>query len=248
MKRFAWMFVMSSVLLAAPAAARPLGAVEADRARISSHLARVEAELAARDVSTLAPELLAERRRNIARLRQYRLAGEFPHNTEHPGERAPYFIDRDGRACAVGALIIASGDEELAERVSATENNARLREMTTPGLTEWVEKSGLSLAECAQIQPSYCDESLCTDGIAPVCGKSGQSYECLKVLEQCSNDEYAYDGECVDGGPPDGGPPIVVGRDDDADDGCNVGNAGSRHGSLAALVLLLALGWARRRR
>jgi hypothetical protein len=230
--------------VSANASAAPLGAVEADRQRISAHLARVERVLLDKDVSALSPELLRERNRNIERLREYRTRGEFPHNSNHPGERVPYFIDRDGRACAVGALIIASGHATLAARVSSTENNALLADMTTPGLSDWVANSGLSLAECARIQPSYCDESLCTDGTGPVCGMSGESYDCLRVLDECSDDEYAYDGECVDGAPDSG--PVLVQSHSDQGNGCSVRRSDST-AWLSTLACMIALASLRRR-
>ncbi len=238
------------------AVAAPLGPVEADRVRLRQHFREVEQELLSADVSKLSPEQKRERQKNIERLRRYARAGVFPHNTGFPDKRVPFFIDRDGRACAVGALMIESGAKKLAEQISKNENNARVPDIKTSGLAQWVGKSGLTVEECTRIQPTYCDESLCDAGAAPVCGKSGTSYWCKAVLEKCSNDEYAYDGECLDGGTldggtpdggtPDGGRPVVA----QDDGGCAVsesGGGGSTNGAWAALAVVMAI-LSRRRR
>jgi MYXO-CTERM domain-containing protein len=226
------------------ASARPLTAVEADRARISAHLERVERELRHKPVSELSPALRAERAKNLDRLRTYRLAGEFPHNTRHPDERVPYFIDDDGRACAVGALMLASGGEAVASTIRRDENNARLLEMKTPGISAWVARSGLTAEEHAQIQPSYCFDGGfsmdCMGDTQVVCGKSGKTYDCRAVLENCSDDEYAYDGPC-DGRPDDTEP-------DEDSEGCALGGGDPRNASLVFVLLALGALGARRRR
>src|SRR5687768_2966444 len=107
-------------------AAGPIDQVDADRMRIQRHLEQVEADLRARPVDHLAPAQRAERRRNLDRLHAYRLAGEFPRNTDFSGQRVPYFIDDGDRECAVGYLVVESGDAALAARIRASENNALL--------------------------------------------------------------------------------------------------------------------------
>ena len=170
-----------------------VGAHEADRGRISRHLQAVEAELRARDVGELPPALQEQRLRNLERLRVYAQAGQYPHNEDFPGERVPYFIDADGVPCAVGFLVIDSGFADVARQIEASENNARLLAMTHPALPAWIAASGLTAAECAQIQPSYCD---CGDVFAPVCGTDGVTYTSECVAQQCAGVEVAHEGPC----------------------------------------------------
>src|SRR5687767_4709660 len=100
--------------------AAPLTAVEADQLRIQRHLAAVEQELRRAPVDTLPESTQVARARLLDELHDYWQAGVFPRNSGHPGERRPYFIDDEGRACAVGALIIRSGHAALAERIDRT--------------------------------------------------------------------------------------------------------------------------------
>jgi hypothetical protein len=65
-------------------------------------------------------------------LHRYRRAGEFPRNSRHLDQRRPYFIDDDGRPCAVGALIQRSGNAELAERIDRTFHNDYVLDMNDP--------------------------------------------------------------------------------------------------------------------
>lgn len=122
--------------------------------QIQAHLADVVAALAARDATDLAPELRARRAEHIARLVEYADAGVFPRNFLKPTP-TPIFIDGDGRACAVGHLMIESGARELAERIALRENTAYVPEIRQAGALDWIRASGLTAEECALIQPAY---------------------------------------------------------------------------------------------
>lgn len=130
-----------------------------EAARIAAHLATVERELLERDVSHLTPAQRAARQENLRRLRKYRLRGVFPHNHDFLGQRVPYFIDRHGTLCAMAYLIQQSGREDIVQRVAATQNNARVRQLAgDPELVAWLEANGLSAEEAGRIQPKYsCD-------------------------------------------------------------------------------------------
>lgn len=129
---------------------------EYDGERIQRHLAAVELELLARDVSHLLPSQREARSRHIRVLREYREGGVFPHNHHVPGERVPVFIDEHGTHCAVGYLIARSGHPELARRIAATRNLATVPELAgDTGLASWLDSAGLSLEEAARIQPTY---------------------------------------------------------------------------------------------
>jgi hypothetical protein len=149
--------------------ARPLGATP-DRAptaferrvdyslpavpQIRAHLLDVVEALGALDVAHLSPELAARRSQHLVVLTAYAHAGVFPQNDVLPYP-TPVFIDRAGRACAVGHLMIESGARELAERIAADELTGYVPELQTPGILEWISASGLTAEECARIQPTY---------------------------------------------------------------------------------------------
>jgi hypothetical protein len=129
---------------------------EAEAARIRAHLAEVERELRARDVSALTAGQRAARARHIEELRAYREAGVFPRNHDFPGERVPYFLDVHGTHCAMAHLIARSGGTALVAEVAATRNNARVRELADDArLLAWLDGAGLSVHEAARIQPMY---------------------------------------------------------------------------------------------
>ena len=141
---------------AAAAHGSPPGEVE----RIQAHLAEVERELLARDVSHLGPSQRAARAARIAELRAYRERGVFPHNHDFAGERVPYFVDEHGTLCAMAHLIAQSGGAGLVARVAATANNARVPELAgDSALVAWLDANGMTLAEAARVQPSYDDGS-----------------------------------------------------------------------------------------
>lgn len=129
-----------------------------ETARIRTHLATVERELRAKDVSSLASAQRAARSRNLDVLHEYWMRGVFPRNTDFPGERVPYFIDRYGTRCAMAYLIEQSGHGggDFVARVAATHNNARIWELQDdPVLVAWLDQNGLTLAEAARVQPQY---------------------------------------------------------------------------------------------
>jgi len=128
----------------------------AETARIRTHLATVEHALRASDVTHLTPAQRAARARNLDVLHAYWTAGAFPKNTDFPGQRMPYFVDRYGTRCAMAYLIEQSGRGDLVARVAATNNNARIRELKgDPELVAWLDANGLTAAEAARIQPAY---------------------------------------------------------------------------------------------
>ena len=128
-----------------------------ERLRIQRHLARVEAEMRARDVSHLPATQQAERARLLDVLAEYRERGEFPRNLDFPGQLVPYFVDDRGVHCAVGYLLHRSGRDDVVEHVADTRNHATVPELANePALAEWLDRVGITLEEAAEIQPTYC--------------------------------------------------------------------------------------------
>jgi hypothetical protein len=128
---------------------------DAEVLRIQEHLRGASAVLERRDVSALTEGQLRLRRANAQRLLDYTQAARFPKNRVVPG-RVPVFRDEEGTLCAVGALLWASGEGALVEHIVATRNTATVNELADePGLSQWLETQGLTLAEAARIQPAY---------------------------------------------------------------------------------------------
>jgi hypothetical protein len=128
--------------------------------RISTHLRYVELYL--RSVSTfhLSDEVRKSRMHLLDLLHTYRMEGRFPSNNGYGKGRRPCFIDRNGNICAVGYLVEQTAGRALAQEINASAQYAHIMEMqNVTELTEWVKHSGLTLLECAMIQPEYADSN-----------------------------------------------------------------------------------------
>jgi hypothetical protein len=156
--------ILADHLRAAPALREPpTNLAEAETARLQRHLARVELELLAKDITALSPSQRSARRGQIRRLREYRLAGRFPHNHQFPGRRVPYFTDQHGTLCAMAYLIASSGARDVVDQISRSANNASVLELASDPvlggvLGSWLEKRGLTVEEAQRIQPAYSYE------------------------------------------------------------------------------------------
>lgn len=141
-----------------------------EKVRLVAHFRTVLGELRARDTSHLSPEQRAARAGLIAELQRYARTGRFPRNLDFPGIRKPYFVDAFGTRCAMAHLIESTGEADLVTRVAATANNAFIREIEGDiALRAWLYRTGLTAAEAARIQPSYCfvtkaEACFCQDG------------------------------------------------------------------------------------
>jgi hypothetical protein len=144
--------VLGALVVASPPA-------DPEVARLRRHFATVERELVTADVSWLTPAQREARARHVARLREYSRRGVFPRNTDYPGRRAPYFVDRVGTRCAMAYLIEESGAADFVTHVAATRNNAYVAQLAVePALRAWLDHNGLTVAEAVRIQPAYCGE------------------------------------------------------------------------------------------
>lgn len=123
--------------------------------RIQTHLAWVEAKLRMADTGHLDEGQRRNRGFILDLLHEYWLAGQFPANRDYPGERRPCFIDSDGNLCAVGYLLAQTRGLEAAEFINDRYQYDYLLDIQDASLEEWATANGLSLEECAMIQPTY---------------------------------------------------------------------------------------------
>lgn len=122
--------------------------------QIQAHFEYVSSLLRQNTSPDLSPELLAQRDRMIQLLDDYSRGGQFPRNFERP-DRRPCFIDPQGTICAVGYLVEQTAGRGLAEEINASYQYDYIQNMCSDELTAWVKQSGLTLEECAMIQPTY---------------------------------------------------------------------------------------------
>src|SRR6266566_8070594 len=176
--------VASAAVVAAASRTSPVDFAAVETARIRAHLDSVEREFRAKDVSRLTPAQRAARLRNLDVLHDYWVRGVFPVNTDFPGQRVPYFVDRYGTRCAMAYLIEQSGDGDLVARVAAAHNNARIPALRADGdLGAWLWRNGITLDEAARIQPAY---DYCCPGVYPLCPLLVDAASCSTVTAGAS--------------------------------------------------------------
>jgi hypothetical protein len=126
-----------------------------EQLRIRTHLSYTEQILRETSITNLAPVQRANRNAVLDMLHEYWLAGIFPVNRDHPGERRPCFIDADGKICAVGYLVQQTKGRAVAEMINQKHQYDFLLDMNEPAIEAWAQEYGLTLEECAMIQPAY---------------------------------------------------------------------------------------------
>ncbi|WP_276505049.1 hypothetical protein [Terrimonas pollutisoli] len=122
--------------------------------RIQVHLSYVESLLRSAK-SNLSATQSANRVTILNLLHEYWTAAIFPVNRDYPGERRPCFIDANGNICAVGYLVEQTKGREMAESINEKHQYDFLLDMQEPAIEEWASEYGLTLEECAMIQPTY---------------------------------------------------------------------------------------------
>ena len=126
-----------------------------EQERIQTHLSYVEQLLRTAHATNLTNNQQANRSFILDILQQYWTCGIFPTNRDYPDERKPCFIDADGNICAVGYLIEQTKGRQLAEDINAKHQYDFLLNMNEPAIQAWADEYGLTLEECAMIQPTY---------------------------------------------------------------------------------------------
>lgn len=126
-----------------------------ETARIRTHLSYVQRLLSETPTGHLSEKQSTNRNQILSALQEYLVAEKFPVNSAYPGERRPCFIDDKGTICAVGYLVEQTRGREMAEVINKNHQYDFLLEMNEPALEAWAEEYGLTLEECAMIQPTY---------------------------------------------------------------------------------------------
>lgn len=123
--------------------------------RIKVHLFYVEKLLREKNTNTLNDAQKVNRLLVLDLLHKYWVAGIFPKNEKFAGERKPCFIDAEGRICAVGYLIKQTKGRKLAEEINLKYQYDFVLDMHEQAINSWANEFGLTLEECAMIQPTY---------------------------------------------------------------------------------------------
>lgn len=132
------------------------GTQEQENDRIKTHLLYVESLLREKSGNSLSAAETDKRNHLLNLLHEYAVSERFPKNYDYPGERKPCFIDRDKNICAVGYLVEKTAGLNAAVAINEKHQYETIAEMKDdPLLLNWVAQSGLTLQECAMIQPTY---------------------------------------------------------------------------------------------
>jgi hypothetical protein len=168
-----------------------------ERRRVQRHLIGAE-RMARRRRVELDPLAAMNRALLLDELRRYRKSGRFPLNHTFRGRPVPEFIDVHGTRCAMAHLLEISGQGELVGHIARTENNARIARLARlPELRAWLAAAGLSLAEAARIQPTYC---FLTEAEVCFCSQGSRSNLALgTVVAQQPPDDVRVRVERIEG-------------------------------------------------
>ncbi len=129
-----------------------------ENTRVQTHLSYVENYLRQQPVDHLTESQKVNRSKVLDALKSYSARKQFPkHDGNHQfaTSRRPRFIDHNDTFCAVGHIIRETEGEQLARKINERYEYAYVAEMDYPPLLEWASRNGLSVEECARIQPQY---------------------------------------------------------------------------------------------
>lgn len=129
---------------------------DAETTRVDRHIQGALHQLRAAPTDHLTPAQRAARAESIEWLETYRQTGVFPHNHVDPVGATPVFVDEHGTPCAVGYLLLRSGETDLVGEIVAADNLVRVPELSgSERFHRWLDERGLTLEEAARIQPEY---------------------------------------------------------------------------------------------
>ncbi|MFT3675347.1 MAG: hypothetical protein QM781_05570 [Chitinophagaceae bacterium] len=133
---------------------KPLSCLD-ETFRIQTHLNYVLTLLQQKSTSHLNSTQQHKREQILQLLQRYIRDAQFPVNAAYPDQRRPCFIDASGNICAVGYLLQETSGRAAAEAINAKHQYAYVMDMQEPALEQWAADNGLTLEECAMIQPTY---------------------------------------------------------------------------------------------
>jgi Secretion system C-terminal sorting domain len=122
--------------------------------QIMYHLQAVVSTLRKRTCTHLSAAQTQNRMQLLDALTEYYQQGLYPINDYLPYKN-PIFIDRKGTHCAVGYLMLRSGNEALAQEINHKQKFAYINEISVKGVKEWALEQGFEMNELAWIQPGY---------------------------------------------------------------------------------------------
>lgn len=123
--------------------------------RITTHLTYVEKLLRHKTNNLLSPEQISKRANTLKLLGEYTKNKQFPKNLDFPAQRIPCFIDKEGNICAVGYLIEKTAGRHVAEQINEKFKYEYVLAMNDLSIEKWAVSNGLTIEECAMIQPAY---------------------------------------------------------------------------------------------
>lgn len=123
--------------------------------RVKCHLLYVEYLLRKKKCNHLSKTKQRKRVEILDLLHSYALVGKYPENKFAEAERKPCFIDDQGVICAVGYLLETTENRAFAEEVNNKYQYSEIYEMDIDIIENWAKENGLTLEECAMIQPTY---------------------------------------------------------------------------------------------
>lgn len=124
-----------------------------EQEKITAHLFFVRQLLVSRKTTDLGKNKVMKRKHIIRLLDQYILNQSFPKNQKYLTRR-PCFIDDKENICAVGYLVEETAGRESAKKINASFQYAYIDGMEDQ-IDEWASENGLTIKECAMIQPTY---------------------------------------------------------------------------------------------
>lgn len=129
--------------------------VDHEQARVRAHLEGVLEQLRTSPPAGLDAAQRAARAETIEWLAEYTERGLYPRN-HVTAVTSPIFVDPHGTPCAVGYLLLRSGERALVDRIVRTDNRVRVPELAgDEQLERWLRERGITLEEAARIQPVY---------------------------------------------------------------------------------------------